>query len=294
MEESILLKREVAKRVFAREFEACRELEKNALSDSEAEDSKTPNLLISSLGLILNRVFVVGVVTELDNIGTQSDMWKARIVDPTGAFTVYAGQYQTEASIFFSTVQVPSFIALTGKARIYEPEPESVFVSVRAEEVNVVDEEIRNRWFVDTAEQTVERLEIFSEALTSGYCGEKLREYLMGKSVSSELAEGISISLEREQYPEEFIKILRTSIRESLKTLDLYSESDAGVKIDQKEFVLELLREIGGNKGVDYAVFVDAATSKGISENVVEETVRSLLSGGQCYEPKIGIIKLVG
>ena len=162
MEEWTLLKREVAKRVFARELEACRELEKSARLDFQAADSKSPNLLISPLGLILNRVFIVGVITELDSIGTQNDMWKARIVDPTGAFTVYAGQYQPDASIFFSTVQIPAFIALTGKVRIYEPEPGSIFVSIRAEEANVVDEEIRNRWVVDTAEQTVERLEAFS------------------------------------------------------------------------------------------------------------------------------------
>jgi len=292
--ELTLLKREVAKRVFAREFEACRELEKSARSDSETADSKIPNLLISPLGLILNRVFVVGVVTELDNIGTQSEMWKARIVDPTGAFTVYAGQYQPEASIFFSTVQVPAFIALTGKARIYEPEPGSVFVSIRAEEANVVDEEIRNRWIVDTSEQTVERLEVFSDALASGYHGEELREYLVEKGVSSELAEGISIALERERSPGEFAKLLRASIREGLKTLDLDSGEGTGAKADQKEFVLELLREMGGNKGVDYAAFMDAAASRGISEQVVEEVIRALLAGGQCYEPKIGIIRLVG
>lgn len=293
-EELNLLKREVAKRVFAREFEACRELEKLERLDSEAADSKTPNLLISPLGLILNRVFVVGVVTELDNIGTQSEMWKVRIVDPTGAFTVYAGQYQPEASIFFSTVQVPAFIALTGKARTYEPEPGSVFVSIRAEEVNIVDEETRNRWVVDTAEQTVERLEVFSDALTSEYRGEKLREYLLEKGISSELTEGIVIALERELSPDEFAKLLKFSIREGLKTLDLDSEDNADAKADQKEFVLELLREMGGTKGVDYAAFMDAAASRGISEQVVEEVIRFLLAGGQCYEPKIGIIRLVG
>ncbi|AKB82627.1 Glycerol dehydrogenase [Methanosarcina barkeri 3] len=289
-----MLKREVAKRVFAREFEACREFEKLEHSDSEAADSKTPNLLISPLGLILNRVFVVGVVTELDNIGTQSEMWKARIVDPTGAFTVYAGQYQPEASIFFSTIQVPAFIALTGKARTYEPEQGSIFVSIRAEEVNIVDEETRNRWVVDTAEQTVERLEVFSDALTSEYRGEKLREYLLEKGISSELTEGIVIALERERSPDEFAKLLKSSIREGLKTLDLDSEDNADAKADQKEFVLELLREMGGTKGVDYAAFMDAAASRGISEQVVEEVIRFLLAGGQCYEPKIGIIRLVG
>ena len=292
--ESSLLKREVAKRVFAREFEACRELEKSSRSDSDFVDSKSPNLLISPLGLIINRIFVVGVVTELDNIGTQSEMWKARIVDPTGAFTVYAGQYQPEASIFFSTVQIPAFIALTGKARVYEPEPGSVFVSIRAEEVNVVNEDIRNRWVVDTAEQTTERLESFLDALASGYHGEKLREYLLEKGVSSELAEGISIALDQELAPNEFAKLLRASIRESLKTLDFNSGGSTGAKADQKEFVLELLREMDGSKGVDYATFIRAAVSRGIPEQVVEEVIRALLAGGQCYEPKIGIIRLVG
>ncbi|MCQ1534574.1 DNA-binding protein [Methanosarcina sp. KYL-1] len=292
-----MLKREVAKRVFAREFEACRELEKpspDAAEKAASKDSKTPNLLISPLGLIFNRVFVVGVITELDSVGTQNEMWKARIVDPTGAFTVYAGQYQPEASIFFSTVEVPSFIALTGKARIYEPEPGSVFVSVRAEEANVVDEEIRNRWVVDTAEQTVERLEAFYDALSSGYHGEELQKYLLERGVSSELAEGISIVLERERAPGEFAKLLRISVKEGLKALNFDAGDSAGAEVDQKEFVLELLREMNAFKGVDYAAFVDAAVSRGIPEEVVEEVVRSLLSSGQCYEPRIGIIRLVG
>lgn len=289
-----MLKREVAKRVFAKEFEACRELDKSERPAYETADSKSPNLLISPLGLILNRVFVVGVLTELDSIGTQNEMWKARIVDPTGAFTVYAGQFQPDASIFFSTVQVPAFIALTGKARVYEPEPGSVFISIRAEEANVVDEEIRNRWVVDTAEQTVDRLEAFSDALASGYRGETLREYLLERGVSEELAEGISIALERERAPQEFAKQLRVSIREWLRALNLESEDTAEAEADQKEFVLELLREMAGSKGIDYAVFVDAAVSRGIPEEAVEEVVRSLLAGGQCYEPKIGIIRLVG
>lgn len=289
-----MLKREIAKRVFAKEFEACRELDKSERPVSETADSKSPNLLISPLGLILNRVFVVGVLTELDSIGTQNEMWKARIVDPTGAFTVYAGQFQPDASIFFSTVQVPAFIALTGKARIYEPEPGSVFVSIRAEEANVVDEEIRNRWVVDTAEQTVDRLEAFSDALASGYRGETLREYLLERGVSEDLAEGISIILERERAPQAFAKQLRASVREGLRALNFEAEDTAGAKADQKEFVLELLREMGGGKGTDYAAFVDAAVSKGIPEEVVEEVIRSLLAGGQCYEPKIGIIRLVG
>lgn len=318
-----MLKREVAKRIFATEFEACRELEiplstgivditsqKNSLTNSGSlksslNDSRTgsikasmnPNLFISPLGLILNRIFVVGVLTELDNVGVQNELWKARIVDPTGAFTVYAGQYQPEASIFFSTVEVPAFVALTGKARVYKPEAGSVFVSVRAEEVNVADEKLRNRWVIDTAEQTVERLGAFSEALLGGYRGEELQKYLAGRGISSELAEGISIILEENSEPNyesgKFAKLLRTCIFEGLQTLELGMETPAGIKGDQKELVLELLREMNASKGVDYATFIDTAVSRGLKEDVVEDVVRSLLSSGQCYEPKIGIIRLV-
>ena len=209
------------------------------------------------------------------------------------SFYGYSGQYQPEASIFFSAVQIPAFIALTGKARIYKPEPGSSYVSVRAEEVNVVDEKIRIRWVVDTAEQTVERLEAFSEALASGYRGEEIREYLLERGISSDLAEGISIALEQESSPQEFVKLLRVSIREGLRSLDLDPEGYAGSKADQKEFVLELLREMGGHNGVDYAVFVGTAISNGITYQFVDEVIRSLLADGQCYEPKIGIIRLI-
>lgn len=145
-----------------------------------------------------------------------------------------------------------------------------------------MDEEIRNRWVVDTAEQTTDRLEAFSDALASGYRGEILGgEYLLERGgISEELAEGISIALERERAPQEFAKQLKASIREGLKSLNLESEDNEEAKADQKEFVLELLREMGGGKGIDYSAFVDAAVSRGIPEELVEEVVRSLLAGG--------------
>lgn len=304
-----MLKREVAKRVFAKEFEAARSLdapgrgERLSLTEDSAEekDSKSPNFLISPLGLLINRVFVVGVLTEVDSVGEQNELWKARVVDPTGAFTVYAGQFQPEASIFFSTVEAPVFVALSGKARVYEPEAGAVFVSIRAEEVNVVDEGLRNRWVVDTAEQTVERLEAFSRALSSSLFGPELSKYLEKTGVPAELAEGISLALEQEggrkQDPCEFLRQMEGALKEGLRALDLDSagaEGAEGAEADLKEFALELMREMGEGKGVDYGTFLREAVSRGIPEETVEEAVRALLADGQCYEPRIGVIRPVG
>jgi len=48
--------------------------------------------------------------------------------------------YQPEAAIFLSELQVPAYVALVGKARKYEPEDGSVYLSVRPEEINAADE----------------------------------------------------------------------------------------------------------------------------------------------------------
>ena len=116
---------------------------------------------------------------------------------------------------------------------------------------------------------------------------------MLERGISSDLAEGISIALEQKSSPQKFVNLLRVSIREGLRSLDLDPEGYAGSKTDQKEFVLELLREIGGHNGVNYAAFVGTAISNRITYQFVDEVIHSLLAGGQCYEPKIGIIRLI-
>ena len=96
-----MVEREVAQRIFAKEFnDSTLNIDPGKQVDNNSV--YTPNFLITPIGTKVNRVFVVGVVTEVDNIGTDNNIWRARIVDPTGAFVVYAGQYQPEASIFLS------------------------------------------------------------------------------------------------------------------------------------------------------------------------------------------------
>jgi hypothetical protein len=59
----------------------------------------------------------------LTEIGTVSeDYLRARVVDPSGPFVVYAGQYQPEALAFLERAEPPTFVAVTGKARTFQPE----------------------------------------------------------------------------------------------------------------------------------------------------------------------------
>ncbi|MFB6353898.1 MAG: RPA family protein, partial [Halobacteriales archaeon] len=124
----------------------------------ESDDERAPVYLLLPTGAAANRVFVVGTLTETEDVGSDSEYWRGRVVDPTGTFFVYAGQYQPEAAGVLRELEPPAYVAVTGKPRTYETDDGTVNVSVRPEAITVVDEPTRQRWVVETAERTLDRV----------------------------------------------------------------------------------------------------------------------------------------
>ncbi len=145
--------REVAHRVFAAEFR------ESNLQAKEGQDQYSPSYLLTPTGVEVNRIFVVGTLTETEDIGTEAQFWRGRIVDPTGAFFVSAGQYQPEAAQVLAKTTPPEFIAVIGKPSTYTTKEGNVLTSIRAESLQIVDAATRDRWVVDTAKHTMARLE---------------------------------------------------------------------------------------------------------------------------------------
>ena len=81
-------KREVAWRVFAREFNS-------ASAELPGDDQYAPTYIVTPLGAMINRIFLTGVLTECENVGTEPEpLWRGRVSDPTGVFYISAGQGQ--------------------------------------------------------------------------------------------------------------------------------------------------------------------------------------------------------
>ena len=158
-------RREVAHRVFAAEYDDA------TRSYQEGDEERAPTYVITPSGAKANRLFLVGVLTEVEQVNDQ--MLRARVVDPTGAFVVYAGQYQPDARATFDRAEPPAFVAVTGKARTFQPEDgDRVFSSVRPESVSTVDADTRDRWAVETARATLGRVGEMAAALRSGDHGD--------------------------------------------------------------------------------------------------------------------------
>jgi uncharacterized protein len=149
--------REVAQRVFAREFNDA------SYTFKESDDERAPLYLLLPTGARANRVFFVGTLTEKNDVGEDNEYWQGRIVDPTGTFFVYAGQYQPEAATALREIEPPAYVAVAGKPRTYETDDGSINVSIRPESITEVDAGIRDRWVVETAERTIDRLQAFDD-----------------------------------------------------------------------------------------------------------------------------------
>jgi RPA family protein len=153
--------REVARRIFAEE------LRNSNLSFRDGEDQHqyAPMYLLTPTGAKCNRVFILGTLTERDDIGGDTEYWRGRIVDPTSSILVYAGQYQPEAAQKLSSIEPPAYVAVVGKPNLYQTEDGNVVISLRAEAIQKVDENTRDRWILDTASRTQERLKAMEEAV---------------------------------------------------------------------------------------------------------------------------------
>jgi len=150
--------REVARRVLAAEFNDA------SYTFTESDDERAPVYALLPTGERANRVFVVGTLTETEDVGDDAEYWRGRIVDPTGTFFTYAGQYQPDAAATLRETDTPAYAAVVGKPSTYETDEGDVNVSLRPESITVVDADTRDRWVVETAELTLDRIEAFDTA----------------------------------------------------------------------------------------------------------------------------------
>ncbi|QDX41566.1 hypothetical protein [Salarchaeum sp. JOR-1] len=204
--------REVAWRVFAAEFDDA------DFSYAESDEERAPNYVVTPTGARVNRLFVVGVLTEVEYVS--DDVLRARIVDPTGAFVVYAGQYQPDALASLERLDAPAFVAVTGKARTFEPDDaDTVYTSVRPESISEVDADTRDRWVVRTAEQTAERIGVFAAALGREERESDLRAALTDAGVRPDLAAGVPLAVDHYGTTEAYLDALRTVARQAAEVV---------------------------------------------------------------------------
>ncbi len=254
----------------------------------------------------MNRVFITGVLTDVESVMEGGEYLRAHLSDPTGVFTIYSGQYQQEATNKLQSIEVPAFVAVIGKVRTYVPEEGTLYVSLRPELVREVNAEARDRWIIETCMQTKQRIGAIIEAMKmtqpNVYDLKKL-------GYSRELSEGIVAALKK--YGSVDVNKYATLIRESLQYIvpgaaEKFEEVRKEEKLEHKRtekrikerdrrnrrnkrrkklipvseaaedpetVVLDTIKELEGDEGAPWDSIVEECKKKGLDENSIEEAL---------------------
>ena len=303
------MKREPAWRIFAGEYN-------DSTVEIKGSGEKTPSYVVTPLGSKVNRLFAIGVLTDVENVSEDGEFVRAHISDPTGVFTLYSGrQYQQIATDQLLNIEVPAFVAVIGKARTYEPEEGALYVSIRPETVREVNAEARDRWIIETCMQTKHRVEAVIEAMKMN----QSNEYDLRKlGYSKDLSEGIVVALKNygDVDISKYLALVRESLQYTIPSKETIPDIEKEEKIELKEqkkikkeekkekevektedseeienIVLETIKEVEGEDGAAWDLIVEKCKKNNLDENTIEEALTSLMDKGFIFEPVLGTIK---
>ena len=290
--------REVAWRVFAGEYN-------DATLEVSGAGDRAPSYVVTPLGAKINRIFVVGVVTDVENIGTEMQpMWRARVADPTGTFHLYAGQYQPDASGTLAKLKPPVFGAIVGKSRTYAPEGGNVYTSIRPEGIKTVEGPLRDYWILEACRSLKRRIDAMTEAQKMDPV---TREALAKLGVKAALADGIVQAVghygkaDLSRYTAmlaEALRYLLPEFREGRPSEAVAAEPAAGAEAEPDEGretkVLEVIGALDQDgKGAPWDGILDGAKKAGLTKEGLEEAINGLLDKGLVYEPVLGRMKRI-
>ncbi len=283
--------REVAWRVFAAEYN-------DSTYVYTEGGERAPSYVVTPLGARINRLLVIGVITEVENIATEEEpMWRARLSDPTGTFYLSAGQYQPEAAQQLAKLEPPVFAAVMGKSRVYSPEEGTIYVSIRPEMVKEVDESLRDFWVLEACKDLRNRITAMREAQQMDPL---TKEGLIALGYKDRLADGIVrakqhyLDLDVDKYSAHLIDALRYLLPEFREQAEVKEEPVDEDKEDKETAILELIGSLDKNgKGASWEDILKGAKKAGVKKDELEEIANDLLDKGLVYEPVLGKMKKI-
>ena len=164
---------------------------------------------------------------------------------------------------------------ISGYAQVYQKNG-NISLSVRPEQVQVIDRACRDQYLVSTAEHTLRRLDEFRSVIHETGSDERLihaaRHYTITPQKLLDLAgmvEGALLSV-RPQEPQPI----------------------HGCQNVRSE-VIELMENAEGPRGIAVEDIIDKMALRGILKEDVLAALESLIHDDECYQPQKGYVKLL-
>jgi uncharacterized protein len=234
------------------------------------EDEKSAAWVVTPFGGFCRQVFLAGALVEVRDLG---DTLTARVADPTGGFDIVCSGNTALLSESIRKIPLPAFVSVSGRAQLYRKEGKAV-LTIRPDQVHVVDRRTRDQWIVTTAIATLARLELMNQAL-NGTCTD--HRILRACSHYSPTPEYLSLSA--------------GMVADALASVRPSQEPDRTVQADHRTMVMEYIRTASGPRGVAVEEILEMARERAVPQELVLATIESLIVEDECYQPQKGYVK---
>ena len=314
-------RRQTAIRLFAREFY------ESSLPDG-GQGEYDPCFVVTKLGARVNRMFVAGVIERLERRDTErGPMFSGAVRDPTGLHLWSVGSFRPELHIEMEEL-VARFeggdrflMACIGKSNHYTTEDGGFRCRMQMEDYAIIDREIYANWLVETADQTMRRIDALSKAksaentdanalrdagvptdlidglgLALNHYGEWDAEgYKVGVLQALSAAEGRVVSFEEHEAESSGTNVVEETVEETVDEVPDSSETkpDQSDSSDVESVVLEIIKTHAGAEGIDYDSIMKHCAERGLSdEDAIEDTIYALRDDKcEIMEPRFGWFK---
>ena len=260
---------EGAVRVFAGEFN-------KSTMQRDSGDAGISPAVITPTGASCRIVFIAGALTEVVDDG---EMQRCRLADPTGTFELVTGGRSSPCAETLRYLPIPSFITVTGQARMYRKNG-TTFLSVRPEDVKKVDRAVRDQWVLTTAQHTLVRIgnlmESISPASGNVPADQNLPAVVRHYAVTAALLNDIIATVE--------------GAVSSVRPAD---SSSPVVPQDARPIVLEILGVGTGPRGIAVEEIISQSAESGFSQEAVLTAIQALITEDECYQPQKGFLRLL-
>lgn len=299
------MSRETAYRVFSKELNS-------SVISKKGTEEMSPSYVITPLGTMINRVLIAGVLTEIENAGSEEEpMWRGKVQDVTGNFFISVGKFQQEASASMANLEAPCYVSMIGKVRTYTTNDDRTFVSVRPEHIVKIEENDYFAWLLETAKSVWNRLLRMRDVLK---VPDVTAAELTAKGFSVQDADGITTALDSYGQPESsiYLKMIQEALRRLLPDQNVdfglpgdegavptpaaakKDEEDSSNDTEIEDMILAYLDQHDNDaRGVFIEDLVRMMEENGISAEKTEIVYNKLMDDGLIYEPNLGYLKKI-
>jgi hypothetical protein len=237
--------------------------------------------LIIPSGERISRIYSCGALTEINRGANGGGL--IRIADPTGVLVLYIKSRNPETEAMIDSLSTPAFISVTATIES-DPNKEDGGFRLILETIHPSDRSDRDRWIIWTAERTLDRLKSVCTVISGNEGTEDQKKAISNYKTSNKQLKFLAGMVEKA-----LNHILDKPVAgdNTEETKEEYKIDDTGARI------INLIRQHSGPKGVSIQELITFAQKAGISESILLDSIRVLITEDELYQPAAGFIKIL-